>query len=132
MAEIHRPVPRPSPETIPFWEACLEQRFTLPKCKKCGSFWFPPSSFCPECWSSDWNWEEASGSGAIHSFVIFRRQYHPAFETPYAVGVVRLKEGPRILSRIVTSNPEKLQVGISVKLLWDRVEEWSIPAFQPS
>lgn len=131
MAETHRPVPRPSPETVPFWEACQNGRFILPKCGQCGSFWFPPSAFCPECWSRRWDWQEAIGVGSLHTFVIFRRQYHPGFIPPYAVGVVHLKEGPRILSRILSDDLEKLQVGMPLAPVWDNAEEWKIPAFQP-
>lgn len=131
MSAVHPPIPRPSPETIPFWEACQEGRLILPKCDECGSFWFPPSAFCPECWSPSWTWVEADGLASLHAFVIFRRQYHPAFEPPYAVGVVHLKEGPRILSRIVTTDLAKLQVGMPLKLTWDQADEWKIPAFRP-
>ncbi len=130
MTAVSRPTPRPSPETSHFWEACQEGRFLLPKCADCGSHWFPPSGFCPECWSRNWEWEHASGLGLLHTFVIFRRQYHPAFEPPYAVGVVHLKEGPRMLSRIVTEDIDKLRVGMALKLTWDRSGDWMIPAFQ--
>ncbi|NNN19324.1 MAG: hypothetical protein HKL84_05665 [Acidimicrobiaceae bacterium] len=130
MSGVHRPVPRPSPETVPFWEACQQERFLLPRCSQCGSFWFPPTAFCPECWSPNWDWHEATGLGSLHSFVIFRRQYHPAFVTPYAVGVVHLKEGPNILGRILTNDFEKLHVEMPLTLMWDRAEEWVIPAFQ--
>ncbi|TAN28837.1 MAG: hypothetical protein EPN30_02850 [Actinomycetota bacterium] len=131
MTDIRRPVPRPSPETTEFWEACRQERFQMPQCRDCGSFWFPPSAFCPQCWSLHWDWREASGSGQLHTFVIFRRQYHPAFPTPYALGVAQLEEGPRVLGRILTDGLDRLHVGLQVKLVWDHTGEWNIPAFQP-
>lgn len=131
MVDLSRPVPVPSPETIPFWEACQRELFTLPRCSSCGFYWFPPSGYCQECWSESWTWDPASGEGILHSFVVFKRQYHVAFPPPYAVGVVSLKEGPNVLSRIETNDPEKLEVGIALGLLWDQVGQWTIPAFRP-
>jgi len=131
MTGVHRPVPRPTPETMPFWEACRQERLQIPRCRDCGIFWFPPSAFCPQCWSRHWDWQKVSGLGLLHTFIIFRRQYHPAFPTPYAVGVAQLEEGPRILGRILTDDLTRLHVGLQVKLLWDHAEEWLIPAFRP-
>lgn len=132
MTENVRPLPHPSPETMPFWKACREKRFLLPRCHRCGTFWFPPSGFCPDCWSREWDWEEAQGTGTLFSYVIFRRQFHPAFVPPYAVGVVALTEGPQILIRILTESLQSLMVGMAMELTWEMVDDnWTLPAFRP-
>lgn len=41
------------------------------------------------------------------------------------MGVVHLKEGPNILSQILTNDLEKLHVGMPLTLMWDRAEEWA-------
>ena len=98
-----KPQPRPSPESTPFWEGAKAHRLLLPRCNVCGRFWFPPSRRCVHCLSADFAWAESAGAGRIYSFVVFHRVYHPAFEqdVPYAVAIVELDEGPRLIANIV-------------------------------
>src|SRR5262245_60984165 len=98
-----KPVPRPSPETEPFWEAAKAHRLLLPLCNTCHRFWFPPAQRCAHCLSSDFAWREVSGHGRIYSFVVYHRVYHPGFESevPYVVAIVELDEGPRLITNIV-------------------------------
>lgn len=125
------PVPRPTPESAPFWEACRTRQWILPFCDTCQRYWFPPGVFCPECWGMHWRWRGASGAGTVHSFVVFRRQYHPAFPPPYAVGVIALDEGPHILSQLVDAPETAWRVGMPVRVTWRTVGEWVLPCFRP-
>ncbi len=131
MNQVLRPEPKPSPESLPFWEGCKQSKLLLPRCSQCGLHWFPPSSYCPECWSKEWNWEQSHGLGSLHSFVIFKRQYHPSFEPPYAVGVVHLKEGVRILAHLICEDLTLLSVNTPMILSWEQAGAWLIPAFTP-
>lgn len=125
------PGPTPSIESAPFWEGVARGEFLLPRCAN-GHWFFPPAPQCPECWSREMRWERASGRGAIFSFVIFRRSYHPAYRNalPYTVAVVALDEGPRFLTRLVDDAPEALHVGLRVKVVLPRDAGASIPLFR--
>lgn len=126
------PLPRPSPESVPFWEACRNGELRLQRCRACGRFWFPPAVFCPECWSAEWTWERTSGRGKIHSFVVYRRAYHPAFPPPYVVAVVELAEGPHLLTRLIDVEPDNVRVGQQVEVVLAPVtEEVRLPLFRP-
>lgn len=128
----HVPLPRPSPESAPFWEACHNGELRLQRCRACGRFWFPPGVFCPECWSTEWAWERTGGRGKIHSFVIYRRAYHPAFPPPYVVAVVELTEGPHLPTRLTDVEPDRVRVGQPVEVVFAPVEEEvRLPLFRP-
>ena len=46
--------------------------------------------------------EVASGRGIVESFTVIHRSPHPDFAVPYTVALVRLTEGPVLLSRLIS------------------------------
>ncbi len=129
-----KPVPKPAPESVPYWEAAKRHELALPKCNACGKFWFPPSRSCPNCLAVDFDFKTVSGRGKVYSFVTFHRVYHPAFagEVPYVVAIVELEEGPRLLSNIVGIKPDAVQCEMPVKVVFDDVaDDVSVPKFAP-
>jgi uncharacterized OB-fold protein len=50
-----------------------------------------------------WEWKPSRGKGKIHSFGVYYRVYQKGFEPeiPYAVALVQLDEGPRLVSNII-------------------------------
>jgi uncharacterized protein len=107
----HPLVPVPTPETRPFWDAASRDRLHIPRCVTCDRAFFPPSPVCPHCTSRDVEWFDASGKATLYSFVIHQRP-HPLWETdgPRSVALVRLAEGPMLVSSIVDcpQTPEAL------------------------
>jgi uncharacterized OB-fold protein len=136
MAEPNRkPLPHPSPESLPFWEGARAKKLMLPRCNACGRFWFPPSQRCRHCLSSDFAWRESAGKGRIYSFVVYHRVYHPGFEkdVPYVVAIVELDEGPRLLSNIVGTSWEDVRCDMRVRVVFeDSGSGIAIPKFVPS
>jgi uncharacterized OB-fold protein len=130
-----KPIPRPAPESVRYWEAAKHHRLELPRCHACGKFWFPPSQSCPHCLAVDFSWQGVSGRGKVFSFVVFHRVYHPGFEqvVPYVVALVALEEGPRLLTNIVGIAPEKVACEMPVKVVFDDVADGvSVPKFAPA
>jgi uncharacterized OB-fold protein len=130
-----KPVPRPAPESAPYWAAAAQHKFEIPHCNACGGFWFPPSASCPHCLSTDFAFTPVSGRGKVYSFVTFHRVYHPAFEqeVPYVVALVELEEGPRLLTNIVGVPPDKVACEMKVKVTFDDVGDGvSVPKFTPA
>lgn len=75
-----------------------------------------------------------SGLGSVHSFVVPRRAFHPAFkeEVPYIIAIIELDEGVRVLSNILGAQPEEVKVGMRVALEWDdEAGEYPLPKFRP-
>jgi uncharacterized OB-fold protein len=69
----------------------------------------------------------------LFSFVIYHRLYHPGFkgDLPYNVSVVELGEGPRLLTNIVGTPNDELEVGMPVEVVFDDVtDEVTLPKFR--
>jgi hypothetical protein len=124
--------PRPTPETQPFWDGCAAGELRLQRCTSCDAHYFPPRPFCPDCLSDDVTWEAVSGRGTLHSYVINHRPA-PGFEAPYAIAVVQLDEGPRMMSNIVgvEQAPEALVLDMALEVAFEERGEVQLPVFRP-
>ena len=136
MAGAAKPLPKPTPDTQPFWDAVKRHELMLPKCKACGQLHYFPRPFCPHCFSWDLEWVRCSGKGKLYSFLINHRPA-PGFEeeTPYVIAVVELDEGPRMLSNLIDiePTPEAVQVDMPVEILFQDVnEETTMFKFRPA
>ena len=134
MAEYDKPLPIPSAESQPYWEALRECRLMMPRCDDCRRYWFPPALLCPHCNAATWTWTQASGRGRIFSYVVYHRVYHPAFaqEVPYAVAVIELDEGPRMISNVIGIAPDKLACDMRVEVVFEPVSDTiTLPKFRP-
>jgi uncharacterized OB-fold protein len=132
MTTTEKPIPRVDDLSRPFWEAANRGELTLQRCRECGQWRYPPSWGCPNCLSEGTEWAPVSGRGALYSWVVFHRSYHPAFEVPYNVAIVELEEGPRLMSNVVECSLEDLRVGMPLEVTFERVtEEITLPKFRP-
>ena len=85
-----------------FFEQAREGRLTAVRCGHCGALAIPPREFCADCSHRTWAPAPLSGEGTIASYTIIRvAAARHAADAPYAVGVVKLKEGASIFARIV-------------------------------
>ena len=76
----------------------------------------------------------ASGKATLYSYVINHRR-HPAFDGPYAIAVVELEEGPRMMTNIVESpqTPEALQLDMPLEVTFEQLsDKISLPLFRPA
>jgi len=131
----HKPIPRPAPESLPYWEAAKHHRLEIPHCDDCGGHWFPTSRSCPHCLSANVGFKQVSGRGKVFSFVIYDRVYHPSFaaDVPYVVALVELNEGPRLISNIIDIAPDQVRCDMRVSVVFDDVAEGvSVPKFKPA
>ena len=131
-----RPLPAPTPETRHFWDGTLEGELRLQRCDACAHVYFPPRPFCPACSSRDVTIFAASGRGTLHSYVINHRAApNSGFEAPYAIAIVALDEGPRMLTNLVSvdQTPEALILDMPVEVTFERLsEEIALPLFRPA
>jgi len=99
-----------------FFEKARGGQLTAIRCGSCGELSMPPKELCPNCPAREWQPIALAGDGTIASFTVIRvaPRAHAA-DVPYAVAVVRLKEGVSILGRIVDIPLEKLAVGLPVR-----------------
>lgn len=105
-------------------------RFELQQCDDCRHFIFYPRMLCPFCGGSTLHWVAACGHGTIYSFTIIRR--HPDKGGDYAIVLVDLDEGVRMMSSIAGAAPDSLQIGLSVKATIAHIDGQSAVVFAPS
>lgn len=136
--------PRRSPEGIPtpvpntdnqgFWDACRRGELRLQRCLGCGAWRHHPRPICPRCQSFEYEWALASGRGEVHTFTIVHRPTLPAFEDqlPYNVIVVRLEEGPFMVSNLVGGSVDDLRIGAAVEVVFEPLDDViTLPKFRP-
>lgn len=123
----------PNADSRPYWEATRERRLLIRKCKACGAKHFMPRNGCPNCWSEDLEWADASGRGTVHTFSIVRRAPLPEFaaNAPYVVAMVDLEEGPRMYTNIVGADALAVAIGDPVQVTFDdRGDGFVVPQFK--
>lgn len=126
--------PRPGPETAVYWEACRNHKLMIQKCSSCNHYQFYPRIICTECMSPEVEWIVASGQAEVSSFTIVRRPVSKAYadEVPYVVALLKLHEGPTMMSNIVECDVDNVNIGMRVEVLFeDWSEDISIPKFRP-
>jgi uncharacterized OB-fold protein len=133
VAEGQRPLPEPTPETRHFWDGTKAGELRLQRCEACSHTYFPPRPFCPKCASRDVAVVKASGRAKLFSYVIHHRPT-PGFTPPYAIAVVELDEGPRMMTNIVDcpQTPEALALDMPLEVTFARQSDAiTLPFFKP-
>jgi uncharacterized OB-fold protein len=118
------------PLTAPFWDAAERHELIIQRCKDCRHFQFYPRPFCLACGSEHVNWEKASGTGTIISQTTVRIEITPEWKPPYVVAIVKLSEGPTLLTNILNG---ECRIGDEVKVVWrKRPDAPPFPIFEPA
>ncbi len=132
-ARYTKPLPRPDQDSRPFWESCRAHAMALQCCTSCGRFRFPPRAVCPYCLSEDFQWSPVSGRGRVYVSLVVYRPPGLAWENdvPYNVAMIELDEGVRMWSNVIGCDPEDVQIGDRVELVYDDVtSEIALPRFR--
>lgn len=127
-------IPVPTPETQPFYDGCAAGELRIQRCTDCAQPYFYPRPVCPHCGSFNVEWFTASGDATLYSYVINHRPA-PGFEAeaPYAIAVVQLAEGPRMMTNIVDCDPADLRVGMDLEVTFrQETDEVTLPVFRPA
>lgn len=134
--EYRKPLPNlEDPLYAPFWDAAREHRLVMQRCTECGHVRWPANPACTECLATDYEWADLSGRGELFSWTTFHQRYHPewANEAPYNVSMVKLAEGPVMLSNVTDVADADLAIGMALEVWFDDVtDEVSIPKFRPA
>ena len=106
----------------------------LQRCGDTGRTYFPPRPFSPYTGTRNVEVVEASGRATLYSYVIHHRPV-PGFTPPYAIAVVELEEGPRMMTNIVDcpQTPEALVLDMPLRVAFEPLdEEITLPLFRPA
>ncbi len=106
----------------------------LQRCSDCDTWRHPPRVLCAACGSGAWTWQPTSGQGRVFTWTITHRATDPAFaeELPYAVLVVALDVGPRVVGNLIGLDPAELRLDLPVQVVLDhRSDSVALVDFTP-
>ena len=114
MSEL--PLPAPTLDNAPFYEAARRGELRFQRCSSCRAFRHYPRPICPRCLGREYDWERASGRGSVYTWTIVRGPTLPAFadRVPYNVVDVLLEEGIHFVSEVLDCPPEAIEAGMPV------------------
>lgn len=119
----------------PFWDATRDERLVIPYNTETGvAFWYP-REVAPDTLEATVGWKEASGDGVVYAVSVQNRPGpgRDPEEGPYAVALVDLPEGVRIMSNIVGCDPNDVRPGLAVRVSWHELSDGrKLPMFAPA
>jgi len=128
-----KPLPIPDGDSEVFWKALKTNKLLLQNCIDCGHIQYYQQAICRLCQSKNLEHLQASGRGTIHSYSVVYRAPSAAFkeDVPYAVLLVDLEEGPRMISKLVGNMIDQLDFDKAVRLKVVQVsDDVYLPCFE--
>lgn len=116
-----------------YWDATREKRLLLQRCTRTGQYQFFPRPISIATGTTDIQWEEVNGCGEVFSHTLTHRGSAALrCHEPYLVVLVRLDVGVDIVSNLVVSDMDQVQIGMRVKPYWQPREDGThLLLFQP-
>ncbi len=93
-------------------------------CRSCSGRFFPPRTVCPACRTTTLEPCPFSGRGTLYSYT--RVEQAPrgfASVAPYAVGMVRLEEGPLLSAQLTDTEGAELAIGMPVEMATRKIRD---------
>lgn len=128
-----KPEPSPDADSAALWKGLREGQLLLQHCEACRHVQYYQQAICRRCGSDDLVHRAASGHGTVHSFSVVHRAPGPAFkdDVPYAVLLVELDEGPRMISTYTGGKPDDVTFDMRVRLVCEPISDTiSLPRFK--
>jgi len=82
--------------------------------------------------STQVEWIQASGRGEVISFTIVRHAVSEAYaaDVPYVIALIKLDEGPTMMSNVIDCDPEHVRIGMPVEVVFETwSEDFTVPKF---
>jgi len=103
----------------------IPQRYRLEagKCKACGEVYYPPRLVC-SCGGREFESVTLSDTGEVVTYTVIR--VAPGGfteEVPYALGIVEVEGGVRLMAQLVDVPLEEIKTGMPVRLEFRKIYE---------
>jgi uncharacterized protein len=128
-----RILPAPDNASRHYWQSAADGQLVVQRCTDCGRCQFYPRALCAAC-TGETEWVAATGRGTLHTFTVIRQNRSEAFAhlSPYAVGIVELEEGVRMMSNIIDCDVEQLHVDMELEVVLIRAaDDVGLPFWRP-
>jgi len=132
LADAPRILPPLGDVNRPFWTGGARGELLIQRCQSCDRYQHPPASRCLEC-GGEVEAVAVSGRGAVYTFTVNRHPFNPAVPVPYVIAIVELAEQQdlRVPTNLVNCDPDALEVGMPVHVLFEDRGEIFVPVFAP-
>lgn len=113
------------PTPSKYWRE-IPQRYRLEaeKCRRCGQVYFPPRLICATCGSKEFDPVKLAEKGKVLTYTVIRVPPHQFVDqAPYAMGIVELEDGVKVMAQIVDCSFNELRVGLPVKIEFRKIFE---------
>ncbi len=111
-----------------FWEGVKEGRLLIQQCSNCNELRQPPGPMCPHCQSLEWHAKQASGRGAVYSWIVSKHPSEPD-SNARIVALIDLQEGVRMVSNLQGVALDIIHEGLPVEVFFDPT--YGLPQFRP-
>ncbi len=129
------PLPLPSVDTVEFYRATQRGELRFQRCADCRAWRHYPRPVCPECASTSFAWERASGRGEVYTWTIVHGPTLPAFrdQLPYNVVDVLTDEGLHFQSQLLDCPLDEIEAGMPVEAVFvPATDEITLVKFRPA
>jgi uncharacterized OB-fold protein len=108
-----------------YWREIPQRyRYEAAKCTGCGKIFFPPRRICDECKSQQFKATRLAEEGKILTYTVIHIPPAPfADQAPYAMAVVELDDGVRVLMQVADCDFDDLAVGKRVRIGFRKLQE---------
>ncbi|MBT8078215.1 MAG: OB-fold domain-containing protein [Gammaproteobacteria bacterium] len=134
MSDYKKPLPQVEPYTQAFWDGTKNGKLLVQTCSDCNARIFFPRKQCPECWSTNLGWMEASGKATVYSYSVTYEGVEAVFkdDLPIVLAWVDLPEGIRMQTNIVECDSDSVHIGQDVEVVFKAVtDDITLPYFRP-
>ena len=115
-----------------FWDGLEAGELRIQRCASCNKLRHPPRPMCPRCRSVERDHIVASGRGTVYSFVVHHKPPVPGRDHPFAVVLVELEEGTRIVGNVVDVDPSDVKIGMDVEVVFEKNKDGRVlPLWRP-
>jgi hypothetical protein len=114
--------PSPSGPNAELYAHCARGELRFQRCEDCATWRHPPRVACARCGSERAQWALSSGRGRLYSWTVTHQPLVPGFaeDVPYAVAVVELEEGVRLVSGLRGVALDELAIGLPLEVAFER------------
>ncbi len=106
-----------------YWREIPQRyRYEANKCSNCGKINFPPRLICPECQGREFETTKLAERGKVLTYTIIRvapQQF--VDQAPFAVGIIELEDGVRLMGQIVDCDIDLIKIDQKVKLEFRKI-----------
>ena len=117
-----------------WWTRVRAGEKLVQRCESCGGTQLHPRRRCNSCGGAKLAFVPVSGRGTLYTFTTICHNAPSDFigQVPYTLAVVRLEEGPQMLSRMVSYDIDGLKCDMPLRWKLAEIGGKLMPCFEPA